>query len=338
MQDAKKYLLLLLKVAFPLAIIVWLVSTIDRQQLAQLQQRPKDWGRLTAAFVICLTAVCITFVRWFLLVRALHMRFTVRDAFRLGFLGYLLNFVSIGSIGGDLFKAIFIARDQPGRRTEAIATVMVDRVIGFYALLLVVSLAILTTAPPSTPVMNTLCKSALAVTAIATLGIGVAMLPGFTNGPLAEMLGSIPKIGRILAQLISAVRMYRGRPFVMAEILGLAMCVHCLLCISLYLVSTSLAPTAPSLGEHFIVIPLSMVAGGLPFTPAGLGTFEFAMDALFKQVSQSGNAPGILIALAYRLITIAVAGVGVVYYWSARREIDDVMRKAAAESEEASSQ
>ncbi len=333
MQDAKKYLLLLLKVAVPLAIIVWLVSTIDRQQLAQLQQQPKDWGRLTAAFFICLTAVCITFVRWFLLVRTLHMRFTVGDAFRLGFLGYLLNFVSIGSVGGDLFKAIFIARDQPGRRTEAIATVMVDRVIGFYALLLVVSLAVLTTAHPSTPVMNTLCKSALAVTAIATVGIGVVMLPGFSNGPFAEMLSSLPKIGPILAQLTSAVRMYRGRPFVMCGILGLAMCVHCLLCTSLYMVSTSLAPTAPSLGEHFIVIPLSMVAGGLPFTPAGLGTFEFAMDALFKQVSQSGAAPGILIALAYRLITIAVAGVGVVYYWSARREIDDVMRKAAAASD-----
>lgn len=336
MQDAKKYLLLTLKVVLPLAIIAWLISTIDRQQLAQLRDRPKDWGRLTAAFFLCLTAVCITFVRWFLLVRTLHMRFSMRDAFRLGVLGYLLNFVSIGAVGGDLFKAIFIARDQPGRRTEAIATVLVDRVVGFYALLLVVSIAILTTAPPATPVMNTLCKSALAVTATATVGISVAMLPGFTNGPFAEMLGGLPKIGPILAQLISAVRMYRGRPFVMAGILGLAMCVHCLLCISLYLVSTSLAQTAPSLGEHFIVIPLSMVAGGLPFTPAGLGTFEFAMDALFKQVSQAGAAPGILIALAYRLITIAVAGVGVVYYWSARREIDDVMRKAAASEEDSS--
>ena len=65
----------------------------------------------------------------------LHLPFRLRDAFRLGFLAFLLNFVSVGAVGGDLFKAFFIARDQPGRRTEAVATVVVDRLVGFYALL-----------------------------------------------------------------------------------------------------------------------------------------------------------------------------------------------------------
>ncbi len=59
-------------------------------------------------------AVSLTFVRWYLLVRALGLHFRLLDAFRLGFLGYLFNFVSVGSVGGDLFKAIFIAREQPG--------------------------------------------------------------------------------------------------------------------------------------------------------------------------------------------------------------------------------
>ena len=63
--------------------------------------------------------------------------FRIRDAFRLSFLSYLLNFVSVGSVGGDLFKAFFIAREQPGRRTEAVATVVVDRIVGLYGLLLV---------------------------------------------------------------------------------------------------------------------------------------------------------------------------------------------------------
>ena len=87
-------------------------------------------------------AVSLTFVRWYLLVRALGLNFRLLDAFRLGFLGYLFNFVSVGSVGGDLFKAIFIAREQPGRRTEAVATVLVDRVVGVYALVLLTSTVI----------------------------------------------------------------------------------------------------------------------------------------------------------------------------------------------------
>jgi uncharacterized membrane protein YbhN (UPF0104 family) len=328
--DLKKYLLAILKTAVPLAIIVWLLSTIDRDQLWQLQQRPKDWWRLAAAFSFCLTAIAITFMRWYLLVRTLHLKFRLTDAFRLGSLGYLLNFISAGSVGGDLFKAVFLARDQPGNRTEAIASVVMDRLVGFYALLVVASMAILIGTHSPLPAIDAVCKSTLAVTAAGTLGIAVALLPGFMTGPFAEFLTGLPRIGGIFNRLIAAVRMYRGQPWAMLGIFAMAITVHVLLCISLYLVSTGLGKNVPSLGEHFVIVPLSGVAGGLPFTPAGLGTYEFAMDVLFKQVpiQRTSDVPGVLVALAYRLITIAVAAVGVVYYWISRAEIRDVMRQA----------
>ena len=69
-------------------------------------------------------------VRWRMLVRAAGMSFSYKDAFRLGFLGFLLNFVSVGAVGGDLFKAVFIAREQPGRRIAAIVSVALDRLLG----------------------------------------------------------------------------------------------------------------------------------------------------------------------------------------------------------------
>ena len=52
--------------------------------------------------------------------RALGIPFTLRNAFRLGFMGYLLNFVGPGAVGGDLFKAYFVASDQKSRRAEAV--------------------------------------------------------------------------------------------------------------------------------------------------------------------------------------------------------------------------
>ena len=69
-----------------------------------------------------LAAVVLTFVRWYLLVTPLGLPFHLRDAIRLGFVGYLFQFASLGAVGGDLFKAAFLAHEQPRRRPEGTTT------------------------------------------------------------------------------------------------------------------------------------------------------------------------------------------------------------------------
>ncbi len=329
----KKHLITAAKILVPLAIIIWLLSRIDAEQLSQLRSRPKDWALLATASALCMLAVCITFVRWYLLVWALHIPFRLRDAFRLGFLGFLLNFVSIGSVGGDLFKAFFIAREHPQRRAEAVATVLVDRMIGLYALLLVTTTAILLRriSDPS-PALAAICNFTFAATAIGGLGVIMVLIPGFTRGSFSEFLSGLPKVGHTLGRLITSVRMYRDKYLIMLLILAMSMSVHALFAVAIYLIAGGIFTDTPTLGEHLILVPLCMVAGALPFTPAGLGTFEIAMESLYElvPVQGSGDVIGVLIALCYRLITIGIAAVGVVFYWICRREVQELM--AGAES------
>src|SRR5262249_21912408 len=73
-----------------------------------------------------------TFVRWYLLVRAVGLPFTVTNALRLGMVGYYFNTFLPGSVGGDIVKAAFLAREQ-SRRTVAVATVLMDRVLALWA-------------------------------------------------------------------------------------------------------------------------------------------------------------------------------------------------------------
>jgi len=249
----------------------------------------------------------------------------------LGFLGFLLNFVSFGSVGGDLFKAYFIAREYPKRRAEAVATVVVDRMIGLYALLLVTTTAILFSrvSNPS-PALATICNFTFAATAIGGAGVLMVLIPGFTRGSFSEFLSGLPRVGHTIGRLITSVRMYRDKYLVMLLILAMSMCVHALLAIAIYLIAGGLFTNTPTLGEHLILVPLSMVAGALPFTPAGLGTFEIAMESLYELVPADGPADviGVLVALGYRLVTIGIASVGVVYYWTARREVQQLMAEA----------
>jgi uncharacterized protein (TIRG00374 family) len=308
-----------------------LLTNVEPEQLQDLRDRPKNWMLLATAFGISFLAICITFLRWYLLVRAINLPFRLRDAFRLGFLGYLLNFVSVGAVGGDLFKAFFIAREQPGRRAEAVATVIVDRMIGLYALLLVTSAAIFFgDIPNPTPALTTICTITYCATAFGGIAVMMVMIPGFTRGSLSTWLSGLPRIGKLIEQLITSVRIYRDKRLVMSAILGMSMGVHTLFAIALYLIAIAMFETSPSLPDHLIIVPLSMVAGALPFTPAGLGTFEYAMSELYSYVPTAGpgDAVGLLVAMAYRLVTIAIAAIGVGFYWACRREVKQVMHQA----------
>src|SRR6185295_16577091 len=111
------------------------------QQFGELMSGPKNWPLLLSALPICLFAVTMTILRWNLLVRAVGLSFTVRQTLRAGFLGYLANLLPFGLVAGDSLKAVMLIQRNPQRMTEAVASVLVDRVLGLYALLLLAAIA-----------------------------------------------------------------------------------------------------------------------------------------------------------------------------------------------------
>ena len=328
----KRHFVTFFKFMLPVVIIAWLVANIDREQVGKLWQQQIDWLTLSVGFALVMTAVCASFVRWYLLVRALDLPFTLANAFRLSFVAYLLNFVGVGSVGGDLFKAFFIAREQPGRRAEAVATVVIDRMIGLVALLLVASTAILISGvADAAPVVQAICNLTLLATVIALATVALILIPRFSHGRLVRSLTSIPKVGPIVGRLLIAVGIYRRKLGVLAVALVLSLCIHILMAVSLYLVAVSIFDQHPTLAEHFIIVPLACVAGALPLTPAGLGTFEAAMSELYRLLPAESGGDGFIVALGYRLITIVIAVIGVVYYWASRTEMSELIEKAERE-------
>jgi glycosyltransferase 2 family protein len=325
----KNWLLLLLKIGLPLAIIGWLLTRIDAEQWQVLRHRTPQWPLLAAAFAAALLAVNLGFVRWFLLVRAVALPFRLRDAVRLGFLGYLFNFVSIGSVGGDLFKAVFLAREQPGRRTLAVTSVVMDRLLGLFALLILASTAmLLADLPADVAELQWMRWATFSAAALAGCTVAWVLTPGFTTGCMAEMLIEIPRAGPLCERLIAAVRSYRRRQWLLAGLVWLSLVIHTLNAGAVYLMARSLFSAPPTAGEHLVMVPVASVAAALPFTPAGLGTFELAVDWLYRHVAPHTSVPGVTVALTYRLATIGVATVGIFVYWSSRREFRQAVNQA----------
>jgi len=350
----KKFLVTLLKIGISAAIIAYLVWDASQTKneagenvFQQLLNQPKHWGLLAAAWVFCAAAVVLTLIRWWYLVRALGVPLRLTSALRIGFLGYLFNLAPLGIVGGDLLKAWMLAWEHREYKAKAVASVVVDRVIGLYVLFVVASAAIFLTGfwklEDTEGHIKDICTVTFVLTAVGAVGIAVMLTPGVTDGRGTKALTRLPRIGHALGGLIEAVRMYRRRADVLVVSSVMSVGVHTLFATGLYLIARGLFGDVLSWGTHFVVGPLSASVGVLPLVA---GPFEFVLNLLYTLVPEPGveipTGEGFVVALGYRLITVLIAMVGYCYYLGSRREVAQVMQRAereqqAEESDHASS-
>jgi uncharacterized membrane protein YbhN (UPF0104 family) len=308
-------------------------------QFGELLTGRKEWPVLLTALPVCLAAVTITILRWHLLVHALGLDFSVRQTLRAGFLGYLANLLPLGLVAGDSLKAVMLIHANPQRKTEAVASVLVDRVLGLYALLLLAAgaslllpkeqLALLATEDRH--VIQRLCGGVQGLALLASLGLGVMGIPAVTRSRLWDRLEHAPLIGGVLHRLVGAMRTYRRRGNLLLAAVGVSLLVHLLYVAAVVLITLGigLAPSQrPAVGSIFVIVPPSMIAGALP-----IGAYEVTITLLFRAASPPLAPPnvGLVIALAYRLIQISIATIGVGYWLAGRREVQTLVEEAESE-------
>ncbi len=330
----KNRIISILRWTIPSAIVGYLVYDIQRQDsFHQIWYAEKNWTLLGVALVAFLAAQLLTIARWYWLVRALDLPFRWNDAVRLGFLGYLLTFVSLGAVGGDLLKALFVAREQPGRRVEAFATVIVDRILGLYSLLLLAALAILASgvwlSPPSIAV-GVLCQTVFGTTALATVVIlSLLSLGGNRAQSQFRQLARLPKLGALVKPLTGALQVYRrDLPTVITSIL-VGLVAQFLLAACIWAIAAALLPDAPGMGKHLILVPLALLTTVLPLPGYGLGAFEMALEFLYRHVGATAAGGGLLVAVGFRVVMVVTALISAVIYATHRREVAAALHEAA---------
>lgn len=323
-----------LKVSLPAALFGYLLWSVPADDYRAFWSQSKRWELLVAAQALALVAVIISFMRWRLLVLAFGIPFTVREALRLGFLGYLLNFISFGSVGGDVFKAILVARDRREKRPEAVASVLLDRAIGLMGLVMLAWISLVLFAGDDlSPLLVGIKRGAAVLSSLSMLGLAAAVFAGPWFDQIIQWISGLPVAGETLARMARAVRQLRDAPKILLLLSGLAILVHALLAVTIYLISCGIYPEHPTLKEHMMVVPPGMAAGALPLAPGGLGVQEGALAELFRQLPDLPRQySAILVASVYRLITLTIAGIGVCFYMASHGREFKLVREAGTEA------
>lgn len=341
----KKILTSVLKVGFSVVVLGVLAWKAQQEgQFNKLVEHDKNWTLLALAGFALLTTLVFQFLRWRLLVRALDLRLSPGEALRLGFMGQLFSLFSVGMVVGDALKTFFLGRQNKGRMTEALTTVFVDRVVGLYGLVLLAGLACLFFDPSSLrtndateqAIVQNLCRIAPWGALGGTIALGVMMIPGVTTWAAWDALASVPKVGKLFEKLVRSMRMYRRMPAYLFTAIGISLLIHVLNALTFYCISlalpayatidgTSIAVAKPSLLAHATAALLAMATGALP-----VGALELVFNVIYRGVSgpQMPEQQGFLIVLAYRLLQMCIAVIGLYYYLAGRREVDELMHEA----------
>jgi glycosyltransferase 2 family protein len=299
------------------------------------------WDSLALAGVICLLSTLLTFVRWYFLVRAVKLPFTVADALRLGLVGFYFNIFMPGAVGGDILKAAYLAREQD-RRTAAVATVIMDRVIGLWGMFWFVTLLggafwLAGWVPEEAKLGCGWIVVASAATVVASV-VAWALLGLCSDAGaegIAQRLGRLPKVGGTAAELCRAVWMYRRQPAVVYGTLLLSVLGFVGFVLTYYYsVLTLQEPSeVPSLAVHFLIVPIGLLVAAVAPVPNGIGIGELGFSGLYFLVKAD---PSIAVSgsLLQRVITWGLGVVGLVVYQrmrpALRRQPQEVPAQAAA--------
>ena len=285
-----------------------------------IRGEPIQYGYLGLAFLCFAIALPITLVRWWVLVRAQELPFTISSAFRLGLLGLFFNTFLPGSVGGDLVKAAGIAREQ-SRRTVAVATVIMDRIIGLWGLCWLVALlggafwisGTLEGTKAEAP-SKFVVGAALALVAVSMIGwFLLGLLAESQAVHFANRLERMPKVGGSAAEFWRALWMYRRRQASVFLALALSLIGFLGFVPSFYFSAHALGDgasnMAPTFAEHFLFVPIGLVVQAAVPLPGGIGASEYGFGKLFSWFS-CPEPNGILASLVQRVVTWTIGLLG----------------------------
>lgn len=334
-----------LKYALAVGLLAFVVS-MNWTALKELFSREPHVQPFLLAALILAGCTAVQYFRWYLLVRALGLPFAFRNAVRLGLVGTFYNTFLPGSVGGDFVKAFFIAKGHPERKAAAVATVVADRLIGLFGLLLFAAAvgggcwAAGNAKIVANPKLQVIILVCIGLTAVALVGyLALGFLPPKRADRFRDRLHGIRRFGPTLAELWYTVWTYRQRPATVVAVVLMSAVVHTGF-VTMYHLATRVFPPADptllgTLPEHFVIAPIGFIVQALIPVPGGLGAGELTFGGLYELIrGPDGKAVGLAGRLTLRLIEWTIGLIGYIAYLRMRTELPVAEAEAASEEED----
>lgn len=260
---------------------------------------------LVIALGLATLGVLATAARWWRLLGAAGCPSSLYDATRLSFIGFFFNIVVPGLTGGDLVKAVMIARSHPERRAAAAMSVLVDRLIGVLVLASMGAIAIVLQDDkfpyPRAPIYLGLAAAALGIPAYLSTTVRRAI--GFDR--LVERLPG----SKLIRKIDEAVTVYSRSPREFGLALLFSIVNQSCVMAALVVLGRSFGDTTLRLVDYVVVGAVGNLASAVPLTPGGVGVTEMLYGQMTAALGGTFSV-GFAVSIAWRLCMIGIGLAG----------------------------
>jgi len=311
-------------VLIKLLISAGLLALLVRQAagnptVRELLAQPKRWEWVVVGAGLVAGGYLLSFIRWWCLAWGVRLPLPLGTAVRWSLMSQPFQLISFGVAGGDLWRAYLLCREQPERKTHAVATVGLDRGIGltvmFGAVAVIGSLLdwerLTQVDVARTTALRTVWWVSLSAFVAALVGAAAAGLGGERWVRSLGRWVPTQSLRDFTENLAGVVPLYRSRPTSIVAAIVLSLGNVVCLSLAVYCLAQSLTPVTPSVIDHLLITPISLIAGAVPL-PGGLGSQELVMSWLYAAFSteQRSTDFGFLVAVGYRLATFVLIAIG----------------------------
>ncbi|OJY26396.1 MAG: hypothetical protein BGO98_39280 [Myxococcales bacterium 68-20] len=280
------------KALVAILLIGWLTGSghLDVGALRILIERPSLLALDLALFA---TGMVVATLRYQVLLGLAGVVVPFSTLLRLQMTASFFNVVIPGNIGGDVVKALYVARDAPKeKRTTILLVAFVDRLLGVVALVMLgMIIALVRPSVWADPLLRPLAAVVAALGGATLLGGAFALFVVRKAGARLERYTSGPsKISKLLNQLVASMRLVSAGPRRLAVALGLAMAFHALGMAFFTILTQALLQREVPYSSVATVFPLGLLTLVLPISPSGLGVGHIAFKRLFEAIGLAGGA------------------------------------------------
>jgi hypothetical protein len=329
-KKAKSLVIQILKVVLSVGLIVWLIQSGKLNFRALLNLLQPQY--LAMAFALMCANLFLTSERWRMLLVTQSHRLSAWATFKLTLIGIFFNFAVPGGVGGDLVKAFYFTKDHPESRMVAATSVLMDRVLGLYSMILMALFAMIFD-----------WQHVQTIHALKLLGALVALLfTGFTvalwmifsqrlyqRGHLKTILLKLP-LGVKIVRVYESLHLY-GRDFrhvAMAILMSLAAQTFSIM---FMILAGSVSGVDMKWSTYFLVAPLGLIATAIPISPAGVGVGQAAFYFLFNLYSGRTSDLGPTTITALQVATFAFGLIGAFFYMQRKEKVPQSDSELTAE-------
>ena len=223
-------------------------------------------------------------------VQKIHLKFS--QTFYLGFVGLFFNLFFPSAVGGDIAKAYY-AFKYSGKKIASTTAVLLDRIMGFVALILMAFMAVLLNGKMENPAVNRLVSICFALMIIGTLFLGSKRFARLFSA-IQNLIPSA-KWRQRFSEIYHAIYGYKHHLGTLILCVGLSLIGQALFILSYYWISRSLGVSLDP-WIFFLLVPVISVMSMAP-SIGGLGVREASTVFLFQRFMSPERALALSVLL-----------------------------------------